>query len=398
MALASAGILTLATLSGCMDNKPVPGGELVPQTAAIYITEGNNPPAMLKSFDLQSVSMDNPEALTAEKQFYIGIGKPEEKDLDITLSVDPAAAKRYAEAAKQTYRELPKEMVDLGAATVTIKAGSVLSDPIKVKFNATDALEANVPYTFAISLDESNSSKGITPLNINKTIVFTITRIESTLEITKTVQVKRDTYFALAQSFGNQGGNITLEGFVFIEKFEPTEANISTFMGIEGGTLLRFGDAGVNPNKLQVSGQEIPFPFETGRWYHIAAVYEGFKTKVYINGELKSEFSKSGSLTGGNPFFIGRSWSDERGIQARFAELRVWNVARSQSDITDNMLMVDPKTPGLLAYWKMNQAGGNTVPDATGHGYDLKQYRQKTGSGAASVTIFNEEDPISVEQ
>ena len=32
---------------------------------------------------------------------------------------------------------------------------------------------------------------------------------------------------------------------------------------------------------------------------------------------------------------------------------------------------VEPKSNGLVAYWKMNQASGTTILDVTGNGYDM---------------------------
>lgn len=42
------------------------------------------------------------------------------------------------------------------------------------------------------------------------------------------------------------------------------------------------------------------------------------------------------------------------------------------SEIQDNACYVDPKSDGLLAYWRFNQVqeDGKTVRDETGNGFD----------------------------
>ena len=54
----------------------------------------------------------------------------------------------------------------------------------------------------------------------------------------------------------------------------------------------------------------------------------------------------------------------------------MWSVPRTMSQIQDGMDYVDPKSEGLLAYWRFNgetQPDG-TIRDETGHGYDATPY------------------------
>ena len=61
-------------------------------------------------------------------------------------------------------------------------------------------------------------------------------------------------------------------------------------------------------------------------------------------------------------------WSHERS--------QTWNVSRTESQIKENMITVDPKSEGLAAYYKLNGTDqfqdGETwkVKDASGHGMD----------------------------
>ena len=48
--------------------------------------------------------------------------------------------------------------------------------------------------------------------------------------------------------------------------------------------------------------------------------------------------------------------------------MRLWNVARTSTQLKNNVNNVDPKSEGLLGYWKMNEGHGYTFEDATGNG------------------------------
>ena len=121
-------------------------------------------------------------------------------------------------------------------------------------------------------------------------------------QIKSTLAVTRDEYLEVDNggypSVSDIGRTFTMEGLINIQKFrsnpdDPGEAGISTFMGTEGKTLLRFGDSGVEPDHLQANGQDIGVKFKTNQWYHIALVVDGSKTTAYVNGKKITEFKGS---------------------------------------------------------------------------------------------------------
>jgi hypothetical protein len=236
---------------------------------------------------------------------------------------------------------------------------------------------------------------------LHNVALFTIERFVESTDILKSVRLTRDLYFEISQDFGSKGDDaLTMETLICVEKFrdeqDQGEAFISTLMGIEGGTLMRFGDQGIPGNHLQAAGTEIDFDFKTGQWYHVAMTCDKGSTKVYVDGKLQATFDKECSLQGGNPFLIGRSFSGGRGIQARLSEMRIWTVARSAEDIREGMYRVDATAPGLLAYWRMITADGSVVADMTGNGYDLHLKGQAEKEGDQPVEIFDEPTPIVI--
>jgi hypothetical protein len=47
-------------------------------------------------------------------------------------------------------------------------------------------------------------------------------------------------------------------------------------------------------------------------------------------------------------------------------EVRIWNIARTQADIQNNMHHeLIGNEPGLVGYWRFNEGSGDTVSDQT---------------------------------
>jgi hypothetical protein len=104
-------------------------------------------------------------------------------------------------------------------------------------------------------------------------------------------------------------------------------------------------------------------------WVHIAAIFDGTSIFIYENGTLKGNFYIAEGYTlgtGTGDLTIGRR-SD--GVTEFFSgtidEVRIWNVARSQANIQNNMNSTitssDPEWSNLVAYYRFDQgiAGGD---------------------------------------
>ncbi len=109
---------------------------------------------------------------------------------------------------------------------------------------------------------------------------------------------------------------------------------------------------------------------ELNKTYHVAMVYDGSTLKFYRDGLLISQVAASGNL-------IQNAWNtrigfyEPQGFNTNFIgyinEVRIWNTARSQSQIQANMTssLPSPTTqPGLLAYYTFDNLlnkQGNTA-------------------------------------
>ena len=120
----------------------------------------------------------------------------------------------------------------------------------------------------------------------------------------------------------------------------------------------------------------------------ISIVWNGSDMTVYVNGQKDTpyQYTIAGSQAMNlNRFEIGMSWGGYGSSQSytgRMAEMRIWNIARSQSDIASTLCSVDANAEGLLGYWKMNEGEGHIFHDSV-NGNDMdwdKSERQKNES------------------
>lgn len=107
-------------------------------------------------------------------------------------------------------------------------------------------------------------------------------------------------------------------------------------------------------------------------WYHIAGVYDGSSMKLYVNGILQSQVDVSGTFTPGTGvvmnFGDNPTWSGRR-FTGTMDEIRIWNVARTDAEIQQNMTVeLTGSEAGLVGYWNMNEGAGTTIADISGNG------------------------------
>jgi len=129
-------------------------------------------------------------------------------------------------------------------------------------------------------------------------------------------------------------------------------------------------------------------PVPDNVWSHLAFTYDASggdnNLKLYMNGQLIASATAAGNLISGDGLFFTGFY----GIWD-VAELRLWNVVRTQAQIAANMRRsLAGNEPGLNAYYTFK----NTTQDLTGHGNDgilmyMEQYIQQSlltaGAGPA---------------
>jgi hypothetical protein len=104
------------------------------------------------------------------------------------------------------------------------------------------------------------------------------------------------------------------------------------------------------------------------QWFHLALVKSGGTATLYINGVQRGTPQTGYSISAAGSFFkIGQQFSPfNEPINGSIDELRIWNVARSATEIKQNMFgPVSPSTTGLVAYYNFNEGTGTTVGNTT---------------------------------
>lgn len=183
---------------------------------------------------------------------------------------------------------------------------------------------------------------------------------------------KFDGGYAKVDFSGVDGNVLSYEALVYPEGFPNM---INTVMGAEGQFLIRCGDANYDANKIQIAtsngnvdpgaGAVLP----TNKWTHIAVTKSSTTICTYINGVKISEVAKTASPNISD-FNLGMSWDTGRLWTGYMAEMRVWTKALTEEEINapDHFYNVDPKSDGLLAYWKCDDGKGVILKDyANGH-------------------------------
>ena len=109
--------------------------------------------------------------------------------------------------------------------------------------------------------------------------------------------------------------------------------------------------------------------YYNGTWHHIAVTHDGTTYTVYFNGVSVNTNTQaiSNSPFGSDSAFIGsRGWRD-RFFQGQIDEVRIWNVALTQTEIRERMHReISGSETNLVAYYQFNQSYGTTASDAVG--------------------------------
>ena len=175
----------------------------------------------------------------------------------------------------------------------------------------------------------------------------------------------------------NPTSAITVEAWIYANSWKP-QIWAGTIVGKQVGSpdrgyCLTVGEGGKAEFTVAIdnSWQKATSPavLTLAAWHHVAGVYDGTTISIYINGVLQNSTPYTGTIDAstGTDLNIGENptWSG-RVFNGRIDEVRIWNIARSQTEIFDNMTVnIDPATTGLMGYWKFDDATGATLTDAT---------------------------------
>lgn len=338
--------------------------------AGFYLTDTDESPVVKFSVE------DTPASYTVTVQSTQKV----DQDVTFNLALDYSKVEEYNKEHGTSYQAIPASAVELAATQVKMTAGNAISDGAAVRVLSTEDFVEGVTYVIPVTIS-SVSGSGNEVLPGSKTILLRISRVINFFAIQANSGASTNFIFP-------DDKMIPLTQLTYEAKIYPQGLNRTNypqrFMALEekdesNSLLVRFNEAN-SDNKVQtiLAGNRwiSQTEFENNQWYLMSWVADGSSLKLYVNGELDSEIS--GSFPNGvinfQRYEMGMSWGGYTARQFfahRFCEIRVWDYARSATEIKGGMCGVDPKSPGLRCYWKFNEGTGHIFKDASEHGYDM---------------------------
>jgi hypothetical protein len=159
---------------------------------------------------------------------------------------------------------------------------------------------------------------------------------------------------------------------------DGTNVDMNYFLGIDASTGTLVADFEEGPSTGGTVGLNHPVSGSTvvtlNRWHHAAATYDGQTWRLYLDGV------RDGTLTLNTPR-PPRSDSiqhaalatamNSSGVASGFFdgmldEARVWNVARTPTEIRSTKGLEVSSASGLIGRWGMNEGIGNVISDSSG--------------------------------
>ena len=137
------------------------------------------------------------------------------------------------------------------------------------------------------------------------------------------------------------------------------------------GAKLRFWDYSTTYGFPENSNNLSTIVLQPNQTYHIAFVKNGLTGTYYVNGQLAGTVSAAVDVHYGNDsVYLGSNFRDNNNYYNGYMdEVRIWNVARTQSDIQTYMnKKLTGQENGLAVYWDFDEnVTATTVFDLTGN-------------------------------
>lgn len=273
---------------------------------------------------------------------------------------------------------------------INLSNNIIVTAPTGVVISTT----SNGVYTNTITLTQSAGSVANTSVFVkltNNAIANNsgLINITSTGAVSKTMSVTVNTdnalnfdgvndYVVLDNVGSNSNlyllNNFTLEAWVKRSSENGLNATIISKQnsGVRGDYIFYITTTGYPKLYREHAGENVlgTNPLSLNEWHHLAAVYDGSSLKLYVDGILNNSAPASGTITqdvSALKVAIGAAYSNSlptNFFNGSIDEVRVWNVARTASEIQNNYLKeLAGNETGLAAYYTFNQGivnGTNT--------------------------------------
>jgi hypothetical protein len=173
---------------------------------------------------------------------------------------------------------------------------------------------------------------------------------------------------------------INCESTAGIGQFVICKGITSVGTPVNAGYGLRINDANMNDLDFSVGGASSTktisaIALSTNNWHHIAGVRSGIYMYLYVDGILVASDSTSSVFNVNTDIPLSIGAHDKGGFSsvAEFMngsidEVRIWGIARSQTEINDNKdCAITSPEDNLIAVYNMNIGTGTIAVDSSGY-------------------------------
>lgn len=337
----------------------------------VYLTDA-------QSSSIKRVTIDNTGAKTA---ITSRLGALSEQDVVVNYGFDPQALIAYNRKNGTDYQLLPESYYSFSENQAIIKAGTISSEPVELQIKPFDeSIDVTKKYAVPVAIV---SSSGMERLETSSTLMVLLDQIV----VTTVPYLGSGNYISVTPEQPLEGlSSWTLEWNLYMDSYTRNNVTQWKIYGIDDKVTVytRFGDVTCDPNQFQAKvGAGKPQSitrFTAKKWYHLAFTYDGSNLRLYVDGKLDFTYPHAapGEVFAFKKIVFANDEKSTYSLNGMVSELRVWSVARSQTEVENNMYVVSPDSPGLEVYWKCNEGGGTMIKDYSNHSRDGKLAKEAT--------------------
>lgn len=309
----------------------------------------------------------------------VRLSDPASEDCSFELVVDTTVLSDYNRHNSTSYVTLPAGQYSLASDKATIASGESLSSPVDITLNplTTEMKNSGAKYALPLRLVSTDGKKDV--LNSGSSLVVLLDQVIYTpVPILNSSNNFKFLWAGSSDNIELNAWTVEMDFNISLLGTKVGELNNQCLFGgwanngKDGEIYIRFGDAPIKGNVLQIKTQgtqmNSKMEFKDNTWYHIAYVCTGSSLSLYVNGQLDNSMTLPGKTVylGKDNCQMGNQ--DYLKADVMVSEFRLWTVARSQGEVSNNMYVISPDSKGLFAYFKFNEGQGNSFNDATGHG------------------------------
>jgi hypothetical protein len=319
------------------------------------------------------------------KTIGVALAKPAEKNINITYTVDKSKVDVFNRAYGMTAIALPDSCFELSEKETTIQQGSVKSPTSNVVFKNLSGLDHNSIYVLPITINTGD----IDILASAQTFYYYF-QYGTLVNIVPDMDKNWFTVDNWKKPSDLKGmKKVTMETLMYVRDWVE-DGHMTSVFGVEGELLIRIGDVGWPTDQIQIatrgsSSQDFQSSgkstgkykaCETGKWVHLAVTFDAdtkelvlyYNDEIYYSGHLYQSEVNFADAASGYKFQIGRAYEDGRYLNGYLSEVRIWNYVRSKDEIINNYYYVDPNSPGLVGYWKLDDNSALEIKDYSVNG------------------------------